>query len=162
MILFNAPVNHYVTPKFYVETKPATGKVVPTWNYAAVQAYGTATFYTDATSRTTEYLSKQISDLSNLAETNIMGHERPWQVSDAPERYVDLLRKSIIGVEIEITRLEGKFKMSQELAAGDRAGVIDGFKKIDTDAARFVADTVEERGRIKDEGKTMKTAQVAQ
>ncbi|OIW22543.1 putative transcriptional regulator [Coniochaeta ligniaria NRRL 30616] len=160
LVLFTSPVQHYVTPKFYTETKPATGKVVPTWNYAAVQAYGRARIYFDARSEeTSAFLSRQISDLSEHAETSIMGYTgpedsrpAPWSVKDSPERYVELLRKAIIGVEIEITRLEGKFKMSQELGAGDREGVVAGFQGLGTEVAQEVAKLVEQRAELK--GKT--------
>ncbi|KAH8901912.1 negative transcriptional regulator [Coniochaeta sp. PMI_546] len=157
LVLFTSPVQHYVTPKFYSETKPATGKVVPTWNYAAVQAYGQARIYFDAQSEeTSAFLSQQISDLSKHAETSVMGYTgpadarpSPWSVTDSPERYIELLKKAIIGIEIEITRLEGKFKMSQELGAGDRQGVIDGFQGLGTDVAREVAKLVEHRAELK-------------
>ncbi|EHY60291.1 hypothetical protein HRR83_000053 [Exophiala dermatitidis] len=156
-VVFNGPAHSYVTPKFYVETKPTTGKVVPTWNYTAVQAYGTATIFFDSkAAETGEFLHRQITDLSRFAETQMMGFTgegdrlKPWELADAPERYTELLKKNIIGVEIEITRLEGKFKMSQELASGDREGVIKGFDALQTDNASRIARTVEERGRIKD------------
>jgi len=155
-VIFNGPVHHYVTPKFYTETKPTTGKVVPTWNYSAVQAYGKATVYFDSKApETGEFLQRQIADLSHHAETNVMGYvggDRPkaWGVTDAPRSYVDLLRKNIIGIEIEITRLEGKFKMSQEMGKADREGVIKGFEALNTDDGYKVARTVEERGAMKD------------
>lgn len=157
LVLFTSPVQHYVTPKFYTETKPATGKVVPTWNYAAVQAYGRARVYFDAGGEeTSAFLARQIDDLSAHAERDIMGYTgpegsrpAPWSVRDSPERYVELLKKAIIGVEIEITRLEGKFKMSQELGDGDRAGVIEGFRGLGTDTAREVAELVERRAELK-------------
>lgn len=155
-VVFNGPAHSYVTPKFYTETKPSTGKVVPTWNYSAVQAYGFATIYFDSKApETGEFLQRQISDLSRHAESNIMGYIggdrlKPWEVADAPERYVDLLRKNIIGVEIEITRLEGKFKMSQELGSADREGVIKGFEALQTENGLRIAKTVEERGRLKE------------
>ncbi|KAK5213556.1 hypothetical protein LTR41_001135 [Exophiala xenobiotica] len=150
-VIFNGPAHHYVTPKFYVETKPSTGKVVPTWNYSAVQAYGTATIYFDSKNEETgEYLQRQISDLSHHAETNVMGYSKPWGVNDAPDRYIELLKKNIIGIEIDITRLEGKFKMSQELGKGDREGVIKGFEALSTDEGVTIARTVEERGALKE------------
>jgi transcriptional regulator len=146
-----------VTPKFYTETKPATGKVAPTWNYAAVQAYGRARIYFDAHSEeTSTFLSQQISDLSKHVETSIMGHTgpensrpAPWSVAESPERYIELRKKAIVGIEIDITRLEGKFKMSQELGAGDREGVIDGFQHLGTETAREVAKLVEQRAELK-------------
>ncbi|KAH8819062.1 putative transcriptional regulator [Xylogone sp. PMI_703] len=160
LVLFNADPQHYVTPKFYVETKPSTGKVVPTWNYAAVQAYGKATVYFDADSEeTASFLSKQISDLSQYAETSIMGYTgadgkpKPWGVSDAPDRYVELLRRNIIGIDITIERLEGKFKMSQEMGKGDRDGVVQGFEKLESEIGRDMAGLVRQRGELKDAGR---------
>ncbi|TKA29667.1 Uncharacterized protein B0A49_13826, partial [Cryomyces minteri] len=141
---------------FYTETKPANGKVVPTWNYAAAQAYGQARIYFDFSSEeTTSFLSKQISDLSQYAEESVMGYTgtstkpSPWKVSDAPPRFIQLLQKNIIGIEIVIDRLEGKFKMSQEMGQGDREGVVNGFQALDSDVGRQMADVVSERGRLK-------------
>jgi transcriptional regulator len=160
LVLFNSTAQHYVTPKFYVETKPATGKVVPTWNYAAAQVYGRAKIYWDHKSdETIAFLSKQIKDLSDYAEEHVMDHvgidDRPcpWKVSDAPESYVELLQKAIIGIEIKIDRLEGKFKMSQELPVGDRQGVIQGFSGLGTEVGCQMASLVKERGDLKDQRK---------
>lgn len=149
MILFNGPAHHYVTPKFYRETKPATGKVVPTWNYSAVQVYGRATVFHDTkVPATGEFLDKQIRDLSLQSEVDIMGYTKPWQVDDAPGSYVELLKKAIIGVQIEITDIGGKYKMSQEISAGDREGVIDGFDALQSDVGAEMAKTVKERGNM--------------
>ncbi|KAK3625966.1 hypothetical protein LTR56_020082 [Elasticomyces elasticus] len=153
MVLFTHPDHHYVTPKFYVDTKPATGKVVPTWNYAAVQVYGRATIFHDSGSEhTSAYLQKQIQDLSLMCETDTMGYtgmngrKEPWGVDDAPERYIELLRKNIIGVEVEITKIGGKFKMSQEMGLGDRQGVVKGFRALEMETGDAIAKMVEERG----------------
>jgi transcriptional regulator len=151
MVLFTSGVNHYVTPKFYVETKPQTGKVVPTWNYAAVQVYGTMTVHPSTTSPGAgAFLRKQLDDLSALCEEGQMGYEREesWKVSEAPEKYTDLLKKAIVGVEIEITRIGGKFKMSQELSEGDREGVVEGFEARGSEKDRLVAELVKERGAL--------------
>lgn len=157
MILFNSPIHHYVTPKFYVETKPSTGKVVPTWDYSAVQVYGKATIFHDSSSPEHQaFLSKQIDDLSKQSEEQVFGYTgqngapKAWNVGEAPESYVGLLKKAIMGIEIEITGLAGKFKMSQELAGGDREGVIEGFKKLGTEEGDAIARTVKERGELKD------------
>lgn len=157
LVLFQAVPHHYVTPKFYVATKPTTGKVVPTWNYAAVQAYGRATVYFDSDSEeTSAFLSKQIHDLSQHAETSIMDYTgvgdrpEPWTVSQAPDSYIRLLKKNIIGIEIVIDRLEGKFKMSQEMGKEDREGVIQGFTDLQSDVGRDIASLVKERGELKD------------
>ncbi|KAJ7898433.1 transcriptional regulator [Mycena leptocephala] len=134
MILFNGP-HHYTTPKFYTATKPTTGKVVPTWNYAAVQAYGEVTIHldTDPASDSAAFLRKQVHDLSVHAETEVMGYPRAWTPADAPDSYIALMAKAIVAVEIKITRLEGKFKMSQELGVEDRKGVVSGFTALETD-----------------------------
>ncbi|GFZ46060.1 Uncharacterized protein JCM24511_04306 [Saitozyma sp. JCM 24511] len=146
LVLFNAPEHSYITPKWYTETKPLTGKVVPTWNYAAVQVYGRARIYYEQDDATASFLQTQVEDLSRLQE-ELAGHERPWEVSDAPTSYVDALKKAIIGIEIEITRCEGRFKLSQEMGDGDWKGVVQGFKTLDTDKGKKLAGMVQERGK---------------
>ena len=155
-VLFNGQVHAYVTPKFYIETKPDTGKVVPTWNYSAVQVYGKATILFDSHNEDTgPFLQKQLSDLTKHSEETIMhytGGENlsAWEVSDAPARYIELLKKNIIGIEIDIKRLEGKFKMSQEMDKGDREGVAKGFESLKTENGLQMARIVQERGATKD------------
>lgn len=161
-IMFNGPAHHYVTPKYYTETKPATGKVVPTWNYSAVQAYGRARILHDRHDPSTgSFLQQAIEDLSKQSEASIghtdtEGAKKAWSVGDAPSPYTDLLKKNIIGIEIEITRLEGKWKMSQELAEGDRQGVVKGFAAMETDVGEKMSRTVEERGALKNAGRRVK------
>lgn len=157
MVVFTAKHHHYITPKFYVETKPATGKVVPTWDYAAAQVYGKARVYYDSKAEATaEFLNTQMADLTRQSEEGIMGYTgkegrpAPWEVTDAPERHVEMLRTNIIGIEIEIETLEGKFKMSQEMRKGDRDGVVEGLLGLETETAREVGETVMERGELKD------------
>ncbi|SPO02614.1 probable transcriptional regulator [Cephalotrichum gorgonifer] len=155
LVIFTVGAHHYVTPKFYTETKPASGKVVPTWNYTAVQAYGKAKIYFDSkVDETSCFLDKQISDLSHHNETTTMGFTgggRPteWKVSDAPERYIEILKKNIIGIQISIERLEGKFKMSQELSEGDRDGVVKGFASLGSDVGQDMSRMVKLRGELK-------------
>lgn len=156
LVLFTAKAHHYVTPKFYTQTKPESGKVVPTWNYAGAQVYGKARVYFDTKSpETSEYLSKQVNALTRMCEGSIMGYTgkegrpTPWEVSDAPEKYVELLKKAIIGVEIKIDRLEGKFKASQEGPKGDIEGVIRGFDAMDSEVSQDMAKMVKERGAAK-------------
>lgn len=165
-VLFNGPAHHYVTPKFYSETKPATGKVVPTWNYSAVQIYGRARIYHDTSNPATgSYLQNQVEALTRHTEASIMGYNvdggepglgkgsRAWAVGDAPKPFVEVLKKAIIGVEIEIDRLEGKYKMSQEMSEGDRKGVADGFRSLGNEVGEKMAQTVEERGAKKEEAR---------
>lgn len=156
LILFTASPHHYVTPQFYTETKPDSGKVVPTWNYAAVQAYGRAKIFYDSRSEETGgFLQRQIEDLSQHVETSVMGYtgeggkRAAWNVSDAPERYIGIMKKNIIGIEIQVERLEGKFKMSQELTQGDREGVIEGFSRLGADASDAMVRLIRERGDLK-------------
>ncbi|KAF2142346.1 uncharacterized protein K452DRAFT_286774 [Aplosporella prunicola CBS 121167] len=149
MVLFNGPVQHYVTPKFYKETKPATGKTVPTWDYSAVQVYGKATIFFDSKDPATDvFLSKQLSDLSLFGETQIMGYDKPWQTSDAPTAYIDLRKKAIIGIQIDVERMGGKWKMNQESGEGDREGVIEGFQALGTEVGDAMAKCVKERAEI--------------
>ena len=156
LVLFNGPAHHYVTPKFYTETKPKTGKVVPTWNYSAVQVYGRATIFYDTKANSTHtFLDKQIRDLTNHGEGNIMGHkEKPWEVEDAPESYVEILKKAIIGIEIEISDIGGKWKMSQEMSVGDREGVAIGFGSLNTELGADMAETVRSRSAKKEAGRS--------
>lgn len=155
IVIFTAQ-DHYITPKFYTDTKPATGKVVPTWNYAAAQVYGRAKIYFDSKSDDTcQFLQTQITDLTRHAETSIMGYVggeslTDWKVTDAPDRFIELLRKNIIGIEIDIDKLEGKFKMSQEMGKGDREGVANGLGNLQSDAAQEVGCIVKQRSDEKD------------
>ncbi|KAL6708606.1 hypothetical protein ACN47E_002587 [Coniothyrium glycines] len=167
LILFNGPVHHYVTPKFYLQTKPETGKVVPTWDYEAVEVYGRAKIFADSKApETGAFLAQQIDDLSNNMESSVMGHTKdngvePWKVADAPARYIELLSKNIIGIEIEITNMGGRFKWSQEKPAGDRAGVIEGFAKLDKPESALLSHKVAEQARIFDEEKKASKAQTS-
>ena len=159
LVVFNGPVHHYVTPKFYKQTKPDTGKVVPTWDYEAVEVHGKASVYFDTKSAEFgSFLAAQIADLSEHMETSIMGYgktseTRPWKVEDAPERYIELLTKNIIGIEIEVTSISGRFKWSQEKPAGDRVGIIEGFKDLNTPGSTLLSEKVIERAALFDANK---------
>lgn len=145
MVLFNAPHHSYVTPQFYVESKPSSGKVVPTWNYAAAQIYGKATIYADS-EVASQFILKQVEDLTIQQESKDEKKKVPWKVSDAPNRYIELLSKAIIGISIKVDRLEGKYKMSQEMGEKDRMGVIDGFEAMESETGKAMAKMVKERG----------------
>ena len=103
--------DHYITPSWYA-TKRETGKVVPTWNYTMVQAKGRAKLMDDA------WLSQQIEELTRTLEQR---REQPWAVGDAPADFVAMQRRAIVGVEIEILDIKGKWKTSQNRNAADRA-----------------------------------------
>ena len=149
-VIFTAPDHHYISPSFYTETKPKTGKVVPTWNYASVAAYGNIRVYAEGDPLKSAYLDEQFDTLTRESEALHGPHasdgKRAWEVSDAPAPYINVLKRAVIGVTIEVTRLEGKWKMSQESSEGDRDGVVRGLTNLGTESARNVAETVKSRG----------------
>ncbi|GHJ88025.1 hypothetical protein NliqN6_4427 [Naganishia liquefaciens] len=144
MVLFTSPADHYISPQYYKDTKPNSGKVVPTWNYASVTAYGRAKIYTSTNPDITAFLQQQMHQLTHKCETSESSLQNEWKVSDAPDTYVAALRKAVIGIEIKIGRLEGKWKMSQEMGEADRAGVVEGLEKAG-ERGKAVATIVETR-----------------
>jgi transcriptional regulator len=104
----------YISPSFYA-AKAEHGKVVPTWNYQAVHAYGSAEVFTDA--------QRLLQLVTGLTERHEGDRPQPWAVSDAPADYIDGMLKAIVGFSIPITRLEGKRKLGQNRSAADVAGV---------------------------------------
>ena len=124
---------HYVTPSWY-ETKRETGKVVPTWNYVVVQARGRPRAIEDAA-----WLRAQIEALTRQQEA---GRAAPWAVGDAPEDFIQMQMRAIVGVEIEIADIRGKWKASQNRNAEDRAGVIAGLEAEGDGEARAMAEIV--------------------
>ena len=116
----------YVTPSWY-PSKRTTGEVVPTWNYAVVHAHGPIRFIHER-----DWLLKFVSTLTDLNEKP---RAAPWHVTDAPAAYVERMLRAIVGFEIAIERLEGKFKASQNRTAEDRAGVAAGLTAEGVDAA---------------------------
>ncbi|KUM24162.1 transcriptional regulator [Mesorhizobium loti] len=129
LAIFMGP-DAYVTPAWY-QTKQETGKVVPTWNYVAVHAYGPVEFFEDA-----DRLLDVVTRLTNLHEG---GRASPWAVSDAPADFIQAQLKGIVGLRMPIARLEGKRKMSQNRNAADRAGVVSGLSSSDRQSDREVA-----------------------
>lgn len=120
----------YVSPSWY-PTKQRTGQVVPTWNYVAVHASGPLQCFDDP-----ERLRALVTRLTNTYEA---GFPTPWQVTDAPASYVDAQLRAIVGVELRVERLEGKWKLSQNRPAVDRRGVIAGLAGQDDPGAQAVA-----------------------
>jgi transcriptional regulator len=118
LAIFQGP-DAYVTPSWYA-TKRETGKVVPTWNYVAIHAYGQVEFF-DAADRLRAIVTR-------LTEREEAGRAEPWAVSDAPAGYVEGMLQGIVGFALPIVRLEGKWKMSQNRPAADRAGVVGGLE----------------------------------
>jgi transcriptional regulator len=119
LVVFTGP-EAYISPSWY-PTKQLTGKVVPTWNYVAIHAYGTLRFIDDP--------AVTLAHVTRLTETQETPRAQPWQVADAPGDFIAGMVKAIIGFELVITRLEGKWKMSQNRPAEDRAGVVEGLAR---------------------------------
>lgn len=128
LAVFQGP-HHYVTPSWY-PSKAEHGRVVPTWNYAVVQARGSLSVVEDP-----ERLLAHVAALTAQPEA---GRGNPWAMDDAPGDFVQKQLKGIVGLELRIDRLDGKWKMSQNRDAGDRQGVVDGLAAEGTDAARLV------------------------
>jgi transcriptional regulator len=116
LAIFHGP-DVYITPSWYV-TKQETGKVAPTWNYAVVHAYGTLRAIDDAA-----WVREHLETLTDHHEAHF---PKPWAVSDAPREFIEETIKAIVGIEIVITRLSGKWKVSQNQPAQNQAGVIEG------------------------------------
>lgn len=131
--------DHYITPSWYPQ-KAVDGKVVPTWNYAIVQARGPARITEDAA-----WLHANVSALTDQHEGR---RARPWAVSDAPDVFIAGQLKGIVGIEIAITALDGKFKASQNRAEADRAGVAEGLLGETDAAAPAMRELVKARGGI--------------
>jgi transcriptional regulator len=109
----------YVTPSWYA-TKRETGRVVPTWNYLAIHAHGTVRFFHER--------ERLLDVVTRLTDRHEQPRAHPWKVSDAPPDYLDDMLKGIVGVELAITRLEGKWKASQNRNEADRRGVEEGLR----------------------------------
>jgi transcriptional regulator len=116
LVIFQGPET-YITPSWYA-SKAEHGRVVPTWNYVVVQAWGLPEVIDDA-----RWLRTQIGELTHAHEDT---RAKPWQVSDAPDEFIASQVKGIIGIEIPIARIEGKWKASQNRPAADREGVAAG------------------------------------
>lgn len=129
-------VDHYVTPNWY-PSKREHGKVVPTWNYTAVHVTGNARLFEDAPSL--------LRHLRELTDSHEAGFAKPWSVTDAPPNYIEGLAKSIVGIEISVDHIEGKWKLSQNRSVADREGVIEGLESLDSAAAREMAKLMRER-----------------
>ncbi|SQG00993.1 negative transcriptional regulator [Paucimonas lemoignei] len=116
MVIFPG-ADAYVSPAFY-PAKAEHGKVVPTWNYVAVHAYGVAEVFSDA--------PRLLEVVTGLTDKHEAGRAAPWAVADAPADYIDKMLGAIVGFALPIGRLEGKRKLSQNRSAEDINGVREG------------------------------------
>jgi transcriptional regulator len=135
LAIFSGP-QHYITPSWYPE-KQETGKVVPTWNYAVVHAYGHL--------RVIEDPNWLMAHLHSLVKINEAEFPTPWKIEDAPADYIASQVKGIVGFEMVIERLEGKWKVSQNRSEQDRGGVADGLAELNTADSLAMKSLVEKR-----------------
>jgi len=135
LIMFSGP-DAYISPSWYA-TKAQTEKVVPTWNYQAIHAYGTIEFFEDP---------DRLLDLVTRLTTKHEGARTdPWAVSDAPADFIAAQLKGIMGFTLPITRLDGKSKMSQNKSDEDRQGVIRGLNEDGTEQEAIVAQVMSDK-----------------
>ncbi len=132
LAVFRGP-DTYITPSWY-RTKQDSGKVVPTWNYAVVHAHGPLRVIDDK-----EWLRAFVTKLTARHESS---RAEPWNITDAPADYIDRMLGAIVGIEIPVARLEGKWKVSQNRPANDREGVVAGLAAEDGDAAAAMGELV--------------------
>jgi transcriptional regulator len=137
LLIFRGP-DGYISPNWY-PSKHETGREVPTWNYAVVHVHGRLRVVEDAV-----WLRKLLETLTDRHEA---GLPAPWKVSDAPEDHIEKSLRGIVGLEIAIDRIEGKFKLSQNHPEANRLGVIDGLRLRDADGdAELAALMAEQEG----------------
>ncbi len=139
LAIFHGP-QAYVTPSWYA-TRAETGKVVPTWNYAVVHAHGPLRVVEEP-----EWLWSHLQELTSHKEAE---RAEPWRMSDAPRNYIEGLMGTIVGIEITISRLTGKWKTSQNQPPRNRAGVVSGLRERGGGDALEMAELVEALDRGK-------------
>lgn len=138
LVIFQGPES-YITPSWY-ETKRQTGKVVPTWNYVMVQARGRARVLDDA-----DWLADQIAELTDSQEVS---RAAPWAVNDAPGDFIARQMRAIVGIEIDIDDIAGKWKVSQNRPEADRAGVAQGLGESEDTNTSQMAELVRKHGGL--------------
>jgi transcriptional regulator len=132
LAIFSGP-QHYISPTWYPSTQEH-GKVVPTWNYVVVHAHGPIAIRNEP-----EWLLENVRALSDVHES---ASDTPWRVADAPPEFIANMLNAIVGVELTIARLEGKWKLSQNRSIPDRQGVVRGLQAPDSPAALQMAELV--------------------
>lgn len=138
LAIFQGP-QAYVTPSWYA-TKQETGAVVPTWNYAVVHVRGRLVVHDDR-----DWVHRLVTRLTEQQEA---ARSSPWAVSDAPADYLERMLQAIVGIEILVESVEGKWKVSQNRSAADRAGVAAGLAAAEGDASRAMAVLVAGKPRV--------------
>ncbi len=130
LVIFQGP-ERYISPAWYPSKGETGGKVVPTWNYAVVHAYVTPRVMDDR-----DWVRRHLEDLVRLHEEP---RAEPWRVSDAPADWLERTADGVIGLELVITRLVGKFKLSQNRPMADREGVVAGLAREDAEGGAAMA-----------------------
>ncbi|WP_407709204.1 FMN-binding negative transcriptional regulator [Arthrobacter nitrophenolicus] len=123
----------YISPSWY-PSKAEHGRVVPTWNYSTAHVYGRLVIHDDA-----GWLARHVRSLTDLHEES---QDKPWSVDDAPERFITGQLRAIVGVELLITRIEAKEKLSQNRSAADAAGVVTGLREAGQEASAAAVERV--------------------
>lgn len=139
LAVFHGPQT-YVTPSWYA-TKRETGAVVPTWNYAVVHARGELKVHDDR-----GWVRELVTRLTQSQEA---AFPQPWSIDDAPPEYIERMLGAIVGIELPIAELLGKWKASQNRSDADRSGVAEGLGQLDEPQAQAMADLVAERAAPK-------------
>jgi len=142
LVIFQGPQT-YITPGWY-PSKQADPKTVPTWNYTVVHAHGTP--------RAIEDPAWLLTHVTQLSDTHEATQPHPWKVTDAPRAYIDAMLRGIVGIEIPIDRLEGKWKVSQNRTGEDKQGVATGLAALGDDVSLAMSALVR-RYAEKGEGK---------
>lgn len=132
LVIFNGP-QHYITPSWY-PSKREQGKVVPTWNYAVVHAHGLLCVHEEV-----GWLRGHLQELVAQHET---GRDEVWTIDNAPDDFIAAMLKGIVGFEIKIERLEGKWKVSQNRGEADRNGVVQGLRSEGTPFSTAMAELI--------------------
>ena len=133
VVAFQGPES-YITPSWY-PSKHDQGKAVPTWNYAVVHAHGLPVVNDDKT-----WLLNHVNQLTDFHEA---GRAAPWRVSDAPRDYIERMIDGIVGIEIPISKLVGKWKVSQNRSRPDKLGIVAGLSAEDNPRSREMAALVD-------------------
>jgi transcriptional regulator len=140
LAIFSGPQG-YISPNWY-PSKRESGKVVPTWNYVTVHAHGALRLFDDV-----DRLRSLVATLTDKYEAAL---PRPWKIDDAPADFIAAQLKAIVGIEIPIARLDGKWKMSQNRSEADRQGVVRALRAAGDSNSLAIADLVAGEGRARD------------
>lgn len=132
--VFHGPQS-YISPGWYPSKKSNNGKAVPTWNYAVVHVHGSIKFIHEE-----QWLKTHLEELTRFQEAAL---ENPWQLTDAPEDYINKMIKGIVGIEFKVQRMVGKYKVSQNRDNSDKLGVIVGLNELGDDTSSAMAKIIE-------------------